>query len=349
MPASLRVLRRRIRSSRNIAQITKAQETVATSRISKAQQRVENARPYAEEFTNVLAQAAKAAATDHPLLVAREEIHRVAVLVITSDRGLCGGYNANVLRTAQRRMAEIREQGREPALYVIGRKGRDYFAFRREEPAQSWIGFSELPQYENAVEAADALAAAFMAGGQETVEQPSEDDDSSFRVPDAAEGLSGVDEVHLIYTRFHNMLSQSVEVRQIAPLSLEELEESAQDSGSSDSDSDSSSSDSGSSSSGSGESGSDGHSGEYLFEPEAEQLFDVLLPKYLRTRVFAALLDAAASESAARRRAMKAATDNANDLIDDLTREANQARQAQITQEISEIVGGANALAGSGE
>jgi F-type H+-transporting ATPase subunit gamma len=336
MAAQLRVLRRRIRSSRNIAQITKAQETGATSRISKAQARVQNARPYAEEFTNVLAQAAKAAATDHPLLVAREEVTRVAVLVITSDRGLAGGYNANILRAAQRRLDEIRDEGREPVLYVIGRKGRDYFAFRGTEPAQSWTGFSELPGYENAVDVADAIAAAFITGGQDTVSRPEDDDDASMRVPESAEGLGGVDEVHIVYTRFHNMLSQEVTSRQIAPLSLEELERDSDE-------------DSEGSGSGSGDSESSGQGGEYLFEPEAEQLFDVLLPKYLRTRVFAALLDAAASESAARRRAMKAATDNANELIEDLTREANQARQAQITQEISEIVGGANALAGSGE
>lgn len=338
MAASLRVLRRRIRSSRNIAQITKAQETVATSRISKAQQRVQNARPYAEEFTNVLAQAARQAATDHPLLVAREEIKRVAVLVITSDRGLCGGYNANVLRAAQRKLDELSRDGHETSLYVIGRKGRDYFAFRGTEPAQSWTGFSELPYYENATEAADALAVAFMTGGDGTVEAPDSDDDSAMRVPEGAEGLDGVDEVHLVYTQFTNMLSQNVTSRQIAPVSLEELEE--QNEGSEDSSSSGSDSESGQ--------GGDTSGGEYLFEPEAEQLFDVLLPKYLRTRVFAALLDAAASESAARRRAMKAATDNANELIDDLTREANQARQAQITQEISEIVGGANALASSG-
>src|SRR3954451_21018063 len=333
MAAQLRVLRRRIRSSRNIAQITKAQETLATSRISKAQARVENARPYAEEFTNVLAQAAKAAATDHPLLVAREEVTRVAMLVITSDRGLAGGYNANLLRQAQRRMAEVRDAGQEPVLYVIGRKGRDYFAFRGAEPAQSWTGFSELPGYDNAVEVADSIAAAFVTGGQDTVTPPDDDDDSGMRVPEGAEGLYGVDEVHIIYTQFHNMLSQTVTSRQIAPLSLEALKgsEDAEGSGSGD------------------DSETSGQGGEYLFEPEAEQLFDVLLPKYLRTRVFAALLDAAASESAARRRAMKAATDNANELIEDLTREANQARQAQITQEISEIVGGADALAGSGE
>lgn len=334
MAASLRVLRRRIRSSRNIAQITKAQETVATSRISKAQQRVENARPYAEEFTNVLAQAARQAASDHPLLVAREEVKRVAVLVVTSDRGLCGGYNANILRLAQRRLQEIRDDGHEPALYMIGRKGRDYFAFRGQEIAQSWSGFSELPYYENAAEAADAIAAAFMAGGDETVQAPDSDDDSAARVPESAEGLHGVDEVHLIYTQFSNMLSQNTTSRQIAPLSLEELEGENED---------------GAESGGSGESENEHANSEYLFEPDAEQLFDVLLPKYLRTRVFAALLDAAASESAARRRAMKAATDNANELIDDLTREANQARQAQITQEISEIVGGADALASSGE
>jgi F-type H+-transporting ATPase subunit gamma len=326
MPASLRVLRRRIRSSRNIAQITKAQETVATSRISKAQARVESSRPYVEEFTNVLTQASKAAATDHPLLVARENVTRVGVLVVTSDRGLCGGYNANVLRLANRRVNEITEAGHEPMLFVVGRKGRDFFRFRKREIAQSWTGFSELPQYENAVSVADSLASAFLAGGENTIEAPGEDEDPPVVAPEEVQGLSGVDELHVIFTAFSSMLSQTPEARQIAPLSLEELDGSDDD-----------------------EEGSDSGDAEYDFEPEADQLFDVLLPKYLRTRVFAALLDAAASESAARRRAMKAATDNANELIDDLTREANQARQAQITQEISEIVGGADALATAGE
>jgi F-type H+-transporting ATPase subunit gamma len=331
MPASLRVLRRRIRSSRNIAQITKAQETVATSRISKAQARVENSRPYVEEFTNVLTQASKAAATDHPLLVPRENVTRVAVLAITSDRGLCGGYNANVLRLANKRLTEITEAGHEPMLFVVGRKGRDFFRFRGREIAQSWTGFSELPQYENAVSVADSLAAAFLAGGEGTIEAPDDDEDPAVVAPEEVQGLSGVDELHVVYTAFSSMLSQTPEARQIAPLSLEELggNESSDESQGSDE--------------------SEAGDAEYDFEPEADQLFDVLLPKYLRTRVFAAFLDAAASESAARRRAMKAATDNANDLIDDLTREANQARQAQITQEISEIVGGADALATAGE
>ena len=331
MPAQLRVLRRRIRSSRNIAQITKAQETVATSRISKAQARVEASRPYVQEFTNVLTQASKAAATDHPLLVARENVTRVGVLVITSDRGLAGGYNANVQRLALRRVQEIADAGQEPMLFVVGRKGKDFFRFRGREVAQSWTGFSELPAYENAVEVADSLAAAFLAGGEGTIEGPEEDEDPPVVAPEEVRGLNGVDELHVVFTAFSSMLSQTPEARQIAPLSLDELEDDDSD-GDSDGDSD--------------DSGTDA---EYDFEPDAEQLFDVLLPKYLRTRIFAALLDAAASESAARRRAMKAATDNANELIEDLTREANQARQAQITQEISEIVGGADALATAGE
>jgi F-type H+-transporting ATPase subunit gamma len=332
MPAQLRVLRRRIRSSRNIAQITKAQETVATSRISKAQARVEASRPYVQEFTNVLTQASKAAATDHPLLVARENVTRVGVLVITSDRGLAGGYNANIQRLALKRVQEIVDAGQEPMLFVVGRKGREFFRFRGRDVAQSWTGFSELPAYENAVEVADSLAAAFLAGGEGTIEGPEEDEDPPVVAPEEVRGLSGVDELHVVFTAFSSMLSQTPEARQIAPLSLEELEE-----GDDDSDSEGS------------EDGSSSQDAEYDFEPDAEQLFDVLLPKYLRTRIFAALLDAAASESAARRRAMKAATDNANELIEDLTREANQARQAQITQEISEIVGGADALATAGE
>jgi F-type H+-transporting ATPase subunit gamma len=178
------------------------------------------------------------------------------------------------------------------------------------------------------------MAAAFLAGGEGTIEGPEEDEDPPVVAPEEVRGLAGVDELHVVFTAFSSMLSQTPEARQIAPLSLEELE------GDDDSDSE------GSEDGGSGESSEEA---EYDFEPEADQLFDVLLPKYLRTRIFAALLDAAASESAARRRAMKAATDNANELIEDLTREANQARQAQITQEISEIVGGADALATAGE
>jgi F-type H+-transporting ATPase subunit gamma len=341
MPASLRVLRRRIRSTKNIAQITKAMEMVAASRIAKAQARVHAARPYSDEFTHVLTTAAEAGASDHPLLVAREEPTRAGVLVVTSDRGLAGGYNANVLREAERLLRELSDAGKEPSLFVIGGKGAAYFRFRGRESSGQWSGFSEVPDYPNATRAADTMTACFLAGGQETVQRPSEDEGSgsgdgsgegegggssqasSFVPPEEAEGLAGVDELHVVFTAFDSIASQSVTSRQIAPLELDESEDSSEES--------------------SGD--PEERQAEYEFEPEPEVLFDRLMPKYLRARVFAALLDAAASESAARQRAMKAATDNANDLVENLTREANQARQAQITQEISEIVGGANALA----
>jgi len=344
MPASLRVLRRRVKSTQNIAQITKAMEMVAASRIQKAQARVKAARPYSDEFTHVLRTAAKAGASDHPLLTPREEPSRAGVLVITSDRGLAGGYNANVLREAERLMRSLSDDGKEPVLFVIGGKGVSYFRFRGREVTGMWTGFSEVPDYASGAHAADVMTASFLVGGDEEVSKESEDDDDSssegggstgsptFVTPDEAEGNPGIDELHVVFTKFNSMASQTATSLQIAPLDLEAEDDDTDGSGDDQ-----------------GEQGSDGdgteRQAEYAFEPEPEVLFDSLLPKYIRARVFAALLDAAASESAARQRAMKAATDNADDLVESLTREANQARQAQITQEISEIVGGSNALA----
>ncbi|GLZ54720.1 F0F1 ATP synthase subunit gamma [Actinomycetospora sp. NBRC 106378] len=338
MAANLRVLRRRIKSTKNIAQITKAMEMVAASRISKAQARVEASRPYADEFTHVLKTAAKAGASDHPLLTPREEPKRAAIVVVTSDRGLCGGYNANVLRETERLIRRLSDEGKESTLYVIGGKGTAYFRFRNREMSGQFTGFSEVPDYANAAHAADHLTAAFLAGGENevTVDWDSDDEADSgaerkvmFRAPQDAEGKPGVDEIHVVFTQFQSMMTQTATALQVAPLDLEsEEDDEGSESSSSSDDSD----------------GSD-REAEYAFEPEPEVLFDSLLPKYVRARVFAAMLDAAASESAARQRAMKAATDNANDLVDNLVRESNQARQAQITQEISEIVGGSDALA----
>ncbi|MCD2189247.1 F0F1 ATP synthase subunit gamma [Actinomycetospora soli] len=339
MAANLRVLRRRIRSTKNIAQITKAMEMVAASRISKAQARVEASRPYSDEFTHVLRTAAKAGASDHPLLTPREEPKRAAIVVVTSDRGLCGGYNANVLRETERLIRQLSEDGKEATLYVIGGKGTAYFRFRNREMSGQFTGFSEVPDYANAAHAADHLTAAFLAGGDSEVSVEWDDDEHAdsgadrkvmFRAPQDAEGKPGVDEIHVVFTQFRSMLTQTAIALQVAPLDLGSDEEESDDSGSS---------------SRSGDSDGSDREAEYAFEPEPEVLFDSLLPKYVRARVFAAMLDAAASESAARQRAMKAATDNANDLVDNLVRESNQARQAQITQEISEIVGGSDALA----
>lgn len=282
---------------------------IATSRISKAQARVEDARPYAEEITNVVSALTAGSALDHPLLVPREQPRLAGVLVVTSDRGLCGAYNANVLRRAEELQALLRDEGKKPVLYVIGRKGLSYYQFRHREVAGSWTGFSEQPKYQNAAEAARTLVGAFLAGTEFAV---SEDDEQAEAQPTAEE--SGVDELHIVYTEFKSMLSQTAAARRLAPLEVEYGSEEASTT-------------------------------EYEFEPDADTLFRSLMPKYIGTRIFAAVLEAAASESASRRRAMKAATDNADDLITSLTLEANQARQAQITQEISEIVGGVDALA----
>lgn len=303
MAATLRELRGRIRSAGSIKKITKAQELIATSRIAKAQARVEAARPYDREITNMLTELASASALDHPLLVARENPRRAGVLVVTSDRGLCGAYNANIFRRSEELFALLREEGKEPILYVVGRKALGYYSFRNWNVTDSWTGFSERPTYENAQEIASTLVDAFSAGIDD------EGDDAG------ADNVLGVDELHIVFTEFKSMLSQSAIARRIAPMVVEYAEEDT------------------------------GPHTLFSFEPDAETLFGALLPRYVATRIFAALLEAAASESASRRRAMKSATDNADDLIKELTLMANRERQSQITQEISEIVGGANALA----
>jgi F-type H+-transporting ATPase subunit gamma len=308
MGAQLRVYRRRIRTVQSTKKITKAMELVATSRIAKAQQRVEASLPYANEITRVLTALASNSNTDHPLLVERPEPKRAAVLVVTSDRGLAGAYSANAIRTAAELMALLREERKEPVLYVIGRKGVGYYRFRRRPVAAQWTGFSEQPRFVNAREVGQTLVRSFLR----------EATDGDVRPDDG--GVVAVDEIHLVYTEFRSMLTQVPVAKRIAPLVIEETEEAPPE----------------------------GYLPAYEFEPEPEELLDALLPKYINTRIYAALLESAASESASRRRAMKAATDNAEDLIKNLTREANQARQAEITQEISEIVGGSDALAAAG-
>ncbi len=300
MAATLRELRGRIRSAGSIKKITKAQEMIATSRIGKAQARLNAARPYAVEITSMLTTLAEEAALDHPLLVERPEPKRAGVLVVSSDRGLCGAYNSSVLRRAEELFSLLRADGKTPVLYTVGRKALGYYTFRNWEISESWTGFSERPSYEDATAVAETLVGAFMAGAEGDGEQDAD---------------AGVDELHIVYTEFKSMMSQSAEAHRIAPMVVEYIEEDR------------------------------GPHTLYSFEPDATTLFGSLLPRYLTTRVYAALLESAASELASRQRAMKSASDNADDLIKALTLEANRERQAQITQEISEIVGGANALA----
>jgi len=296
MAAQLRAVRARIRAVKSIAKITRAQELIASSRIIRAQQRTRAAEPYSRELTQAVeALVSRSGSLTHPMISEPETITRAAVLILTSDGGFCGAYNANVLREASRLRARNQDDRVESVTYVAGRKGIGWHRFRNIVIEREWSGFSAQPTYADAEKVATALLEAF-----ET---------------EAAQG--GVDELYLVSTEFVSMLTQRPAVKRLLPLLVEEKE---------------------------GERPG-GPLPAYEFEPNTDVVLDALLPQYVASRIYYAMLEAAASELAARRRAMKAATDNANDLIDRLTREANNARQAEITQEISEIVGGANALA----
>jgi F-type H+-transporting ATPase subunit gamma len=304
MGAQLREYRRRIKSVNSTKKITRAMELIAAARIAKAQQRITASRPYAEAITEVVRTVtAEGAGDDHPLTTPRENPTRAAVLVICSDRGLAGGYSANVLRLGERTTSGLQERGLEVVPYLVGRKAVSFYRFRNRDTQKSWTGFSEKPSYDDAKAIGDALVEEFTKGGD----------------------AGGVDEIHMIYTRYESMASQR-------PISVKLIPLDAEEAAKGDDEADH----------------ADGLRAQVEFEPEGEGVLDALLPRYLTARIYAAMLDAAASEQVARRRAMKSATDNADDLIKQLTRDANSARQAEITQEIMEIVGGAEALAGTG-
>jgi F-type H+-transporting ATPase subunit gamma len=294
MAAQLRVVRGRIRAVQSIAKITRAQELIASSRIVRAQQRMRAAEPYSRELTRAVeAVISRSASVTHPFTTEPEHPSRAAVLILTSDQGFAGAFNANVLRESARLRQLLRDRGVEPLLYVAGRKGIGWHRFRELDVAASWSGFSAAPTYADAQAITTALLEAFSA-----------DQD-------------GADEIHLVATDFVSMLTQRPSVRRLLPLEIVDTEQESPS----------------------------GPLPQYEFEPSPEVVLDALLPQYVASRIYYAMLESAASELASRRRAMKAATDNANDLIETLTREANNARQAEITQEISEIVGGANPLA----
>ena len=299
MGAQQRVYRQRINSTTSMKKIFSAMELIATSRISRARAAVEASTPYARAITRAVSAVATFSNTEHPLITEKAEVKRAAVLVITSDRGMAGAYSSNVAKEAERLGERLRQRGIEPVPYVVGRKGSAFYRFRRRPVEQEWIGFSEAPQYSHAREIGEVLVEAFLKGSEE----------------------GGVDEIHVVYTRFVNMVTQEPDDLRLLPLEVVEGAEAPEP---------------------------DDVLPLYEFEPNAEAVFDALLPKYIGSRIYNALLQAAASEHAARQRAMKSASDNAQDLIRLYTRLANQARQSEITQEISEIVGGADALASAG-
>ena len=302
MAVSLREYRARIKSVESTKKITRAMELIAASRIIKAQQRAQAAAPYARELTRAVSAVATYSNVDHPLTTEPEDPKRAAILIVTSDRGLAGGYSSGVLKEAERLAEKLRGEGKEVDTYITGRKGVAYFKFRRRPTVEEWTGFSDQPTYDVAREIGDTLIGAFL----------SEEELAS------DEGGAGVDEVHVVYTRFRSMLVQEPTAVRLLPLEVVEGEERPE---------------------------AEDVLPLYEFEPSAAEVLDELLPRYVQSRIFFALLQAAASELAARQRAMKSATDNAEELIKKYKRIANQARQAGITQEISEIVGGVNALA----
>ncbi|MEV6577952.1 F0F1 ATP synthase subunit gamma [Streptomyces sp. NPDC051582] len=297
MGAQLRVYKRRIRAITATKKITKAMEMIAASRIVKAQRKVAASMPYATELTRAVTAVATGSNTKHALTTEVEQPSRAAIVLITSDRGLAGGYSSNAIKQAERLTERLRGEGKEVDTYIVGRKGLAYYGFRERKVVDSWTGFTDSPAYADAKRVAGPLIEAIQT--------------------ETAEG--GVDELHIVYTEFVSMMTQNPVDGRMLPLSLDEAAEES------------------------------GTKGEILplfdFEPSAEDVLDALLPRYVESRIYNALLQSAASEHAARRRAMKAATDNAGDLIKSLSRLANAARQAEITQEISEIVGGASAMA----
>ena len=317
MGAELRVYRRRIKSVESTKKITKAMELIAASRIVKAQARMNNAKPYAKELSEALGRLSGDPTLAHPMLTGVENPRRAGILLVTSDRGLAGGYNANAIKTANELADRLTSDGKDVDRYVIGRKGVAYYRFRQVDLAGAWTGFSEQPNFADARGATDAVVAALNATSE------GEDED----------GKPGIDELWLVYTRFVNSVTQTPTATQVSPVNAAD---------------DASSSDAKGNDASDGADDKDESAVQYEFEPEPAGLVAALLPRYISSRIFSGLLESAASESAARRRAMKSASDNATDLIRTYTRLANQARQAEITQEISEIVGGADALAAAG-
>jgi F-type H+-transporting ATPase subunit gamma len=308
MGAQLRVFRRRIKSVQATKKITKAMELIASSRIIKAQQAVQSSQPYALELLRAVGLAASHTKGSHPLTAQARLQERAAMLLITADRGLAGAYSMNAIKAGEQ-LSELltHERNMEVVPFIVGRKGLSFYKFREREIADSWVGISDSPTYEDAKPIAKALLDKFL-----------------LRTEDG-----GADEIHIVWTRYFSRSRQEVQVLRVLPLEVvEEILDTSE-----------------SHITGGGDEGGTPVFPLYDFEPSPEEVLDALLPKYVEYLVYAALLQSAASEHAARQRAMKSATDNADELMKSLTRQANQARQAEITQEISEIVGGADALA----
>ncbi|MCR8675996.1 F0F1 ATP synthase subunit gamma [Micrococcus sp. HG099] len=294
MGAQIRVYRQKIASTSSMKKIFKAMELIATSRITKARERVNASLPYANAITRAVSAVSSQHDIDHVLTTEPENPTRAAVLILSSDRGLAGAYSANVLRKAEQLLTRLGEEGKDVDVYVVGRKAQTYFDFRGREYKQLWTGQTDAPAAERASEIGETLVDAFLT--------------------DTAAG--GVDEIHIVFTEFVSLVKQNPHVVRLLPLEVVEEEVAAPED----------------------------VLPLYEYEPDAEEVLDALLPKYIESRIFNAMLQSAASELANRQRAMKSAGDNASGLIKDYTLLMNNARQAEITQELTELIAGADAL-----
>jgi F-type H+-transporting ATPase subunit gamma len=295
MGAQLRVYRQRIKAAQTTKKITRAMELISASRIAKAQARVAASGPYSRAVTRAVSAVATYSNVDHILTTEPERVTRAAVVLFTSDRGLAGAFSTNIIRESGELVARLTGEGKEVVYYTVGRKAAAYFTFRRRASEKIWTGDTERPVFARAQEIGATLVEKFL--------QP--------------ESEGGVNEIHIVYNRFVNSVTQVPEVIRLLPLEVIEGNEAPE-------------------------------AGEafpsYEFEPDVANVLDALLPVYIESRIFNAMLQSSAAEHAARQTAMHAASDNADKLIKDYTRLANNARQSEITQQISEIVGGADAL-----
>ncbi len=294
MGAQLRVYTQKIKSAQTTKKITKAMELIAASRIQKALARVESSSPYARAITRAVSAVATHSNERHELTIERENVRRSAIVLLTSDRGLAGAFNSQVIREAGELRAQLESQGKQVDHYLVGRKAVQYFQFRRRAAVQEWVGETDVPTAELAQEIAKAVIESYGRGGDD----------------------GGVDEIHVVYNRFVSMMTQEPQTVRLLPLEIVDAAEASDAE----------------------------HLPLYEFEPEPGKVLDALLPVYVESRIFNALLQSAAAKQAATQKAMKSASDNAENLITDYTRLRNNARQAEITQQISEIVGGADAL-----
>jgi F-type H+-transporting ATPase subunit gamma len=305
--ATLKDIRSRISSVKNIHKITRAMQMVAAARLRRAEQRIEELRPYAEAIRKMTRRASEAAESlpKLPILEERENPSRVGLLLVTGDRGLAGPFNSQIIRAGNRRNGELRDDGLDVIWYASGKRGASSLRFRNYEPEATFEGFTDRPAFSDAREIADALTAAYVD--------------------------EKVDRVEVIYNGYISPMKQEVRHETLLPLQHADIlggeeDDEEEDEGST------------------GSEGRDQSRSLWIYEPDPEEILARLVPDYVEISIYRALLESTASEHGARMTAMRSASDNASELIDDLTLEANRTRQAEITQEIMEVVAGAEGL-----